>query len=112
MTEGIPASNSMTLFMKAEAFPCRKYSPKKMEAGSEKNMEMIKAIKELISVPTRKARAPKSPRTGSQVWPIRKLRPNSRRAGMEAATSERKMASKRVSEIRPAMYRNLRKEAS
>ena len=92
----------MTLFMKVEAFPCRKYSPKKMETGSEKTMEMSRAIKELISVPTRKAKAPNSPRTGSQVFPIRKLKPNWRRAGNEAITSEKKMATRRITKMRPA----------
>jgi hypothetical protein len=102
MTEGIPASNSMTLFMKVEAFPCRKYSPKKIETGSEKTMEMSKAIKELTKVPTRKAKAPNSPRTGSQVFPIRKLKPNWRRAGTEEITREKKMAIRRKIRMRPA----------
>ena len=92
----------MTLFIKPDTFPCRKYSPKKIEAGREKTMAMTKAIKELISVPTRKANAPNSPRTGSQVFPIRKLKPNWRRAGSEATTSENKMATRSTSRMRPA----------
>ena len=92
----------MTLFMKVEAFPCRKYSPKKMETGREKTIEKSRAIKELMSVPTRKAKAPNSPRTGSQVFPTRKLKPNSRRAGNEAMASEKKMATSRTIKHRPA----------
>jgi hypothetical protein len=73
-----------------------------METGREKTMAMTRAIKELISVPTRKAKAPNSPRTGSQVLPIRKLKPNWRRAGSDAITSEKKIAKRRITKLRAA----------
>jgi hypothetical protein len=93
----MPANSSIILFINIDAAPCLKYSPKKMEMGREKTIEMIRAKKEVARVPTRKARAPNSPLTGSHVVPARNLRPKCRMAGREENNSEKKIATRRIS---------------
>ena len=89
--------------MKAGVAPWAEYSPKKMEMGNEKMIEMIRAKKEVARVPTRKGNAPNSLLTGSHVELKRNRIPKFRMAGKEAMTSEKKMASRRSRTNAPAM---------
>jgi hypothetical protein len=90
------------LLMKAGVAPRAEYSPKKMEMGNEKIIEMIRAKKEVARVPTRKGNAPNSLLTGSHVALKRNRIPKFRMEGKEAMTSERKIAKRRTETQPPA----------
>jgi hypothetical protein len=54
----MPARTSIELFKNAEKAPSLKYSPRNMEIDIENGIEMKRARKEVIRVPTRKGKAP------------------------------------------------------
>ena len=100
------------VLMKAGVAPWAEYSPKKMEMGNEKMIEMIRAKKEVARVPTRKGNAPNSLLTGSHVELKRNRIPKFRMAGKEAMTSEKKMPSRRSRTNAPVRESILRNEDS
>jgi hypothetical protein len=100
------------LLMKVAVDPWAEYSPRKMEMGMEKTIEMTRARKDVARVPTRKGNAPNSFLTGSHVALKRNRTPKVRMAGKEAMIREKKMASRRTKRNAPAMESILRKEDS
>ena len=83
MTEGIPASSSVTFLRKEESRPSLKYSPRKMEMAREKGTQISRERKEVKSVPTRNGNAPNSLETGSHVLPKKNERPKPLSEGKE-----------------------------
>ena len=83
-----------------------------MEIGMEKTTEIIRARKEVASVPTRKGNAPNSLRTGSHVELKRNPIPKLRTAGSEAMRREKKTATRRSKIKAPAAESIFRKEDS
>jgi hypothetical protein len=100
------------LLMKVAIDPLAEYSPKKMEMGREKRIEMIRAKKEVASVPTIKGNPPNSFLTGSHVELKRNRIPKFRIAGKEAMNSEKKMASRISRTKAPATESIFRKQDS
>jgi hypothetical protein len=92
----MPANNSITLLIKVEMGPSLEYSPKRMEMGREKKVEIARAKKDTNKVPTINGSAPNSLLTGSQVVLMRNPRPKLRIEGMEANTNDKKIANKRI----------------
>ena len=112
MTEGMPASNSMTLFMNVEIAPSLEYSPKKMEIGREKRVEIARAKRETKRVPTTKGKAPNAFLTGSHVAPKRNPTPKWPIEGMAVIARDKKIAIRMTSTNPPATYRIFRKKDS
>src|SRR4030042_5519396 len=92
----MPANNSITLLIKVEIRPSLKYSPKKMERGSEKKVDIARAKRDTNKVPMTNGSAPNSLLTGSHVVLVRKPMPKLRIAGREANTSDKRIATKRM----------------
>jgi len=87
MTDGIPARRSVALWKKMESFPEGKYSPRKKAIDKEKGRLINTPRTAVITVPTRKGRAPNCCRKGSQVLVKRKESPEWRNTGMACMTS-------------------------
>jgi hypothetical protein len=100
------------LLIKVDAAPLVKYSPRKMDIGMEKTIEMTRARKEVASVPTRNGNAPNSLRTGSHVELKKNQIPKLRIAGSEAMRREKKIARRRSKIKAPAAESIFRKEDS
>jgi len=100
MTEGIPASSSVTFLRKEERPPSLKYSPRKIEMAREKGRQMSKERKEVKSVPTRKGNAPNSFDTGSHAFPKKKERPKALSEGNEWRRRLTNMAASKTTTAR------------
>lgn len=112
MTEGIPASSSVTFLRKEESGPSLKYSPRKMEMAKENGRQTSRERQEVKSVPTRKGNAPNSLDTGFHVLLKKKERPKVPSDGKEYMNRLRNIAVSKTTIARADRTRDFWKTAS
>ena len=96
MTEGIPASRSVTFLRKEASGPSLKYSPRKIEMAKEKGRQISRERKDVKSVPARNGNAPNSLDTGFHVLLKKNERPNALSEGREWRSKLNNIAASRT----------------
>jgi len=81
----------MLFFKKLAYIPVFENSPRYIDIAIENGMVMRIANNEVKSVPTTKGNAPNCSNTGSQILPVKNLKPNILIEGMELIINDKNM---------------------